>query len=299
LSHVATRAFVGAGTQALIGGFTIEGPAQKTLLLRGVGPGLRAFGVADAMASPRLELFSSAALLNTSDSWTLQPNAAAIATAATQSGAFAFAPGSADAALLVTLPAGSYTAVVRGAPPAAGPAPTGTALLEAYEVGITPGRFVNLATRAYADSGAKPMLGSFYVSAAPGTTKRILVRVLGPSLERAPYNLTGTLYDPFMELRNAAGELVHRNDDWSSGTTTNQFSATDDFGPLVKYYNERQIAATGLAPTNRREPCLMVDLPPGAYTVVVKPFELRDPDPARDEPAVPGLGLIEVYEINR
>ena len=38
-------------------------------------------------------------------------------------------------------------------------------------------------------------------------------------------------------------------------------------------------------------------LPPGSYTVTVKPFELRDADPARDQPARPGVGIVEVYEI--
>ena len=144
----------------------------------------------------------------------------------------------------------------------------------------------------------KPMFGGFYVSAAPGTTQRIVIRVLGPSLERAPFNVTGALNDPFMELRNAAGEVIFKNDDWSSGTTAGAANAVNDFSPLVKYYNERQIAATGLAPGNRREPCVMLELPPGAYTVIVRPFELRDPDPDRDQPAAPGVGIIEVYEIN-
>jgi len=55
---------------------------------------------------------------------------------------------------------------------------------------------------------------------------------------------------------------------------------------------------TGLEPANRREPGVLVDLPPGAYTVVVKPFELRSSDPAEDQPARPGVGIVEVYEID-
>ena len=45
-------------------------------------------------------------------------------------GAFALPPGSADSALVATLPAGAYTAQVTGAGGA-----TGVALLEVYEVG--------------------------------------------------------------------------------------------------------------------------------------------------------------------
>jgi hypothetical protein len=42
-----------------------------------------------------------------------------------------------------------------------------------------------------------------------------------------------------------------------------------------------------------------VDLPPGSYTVTVRPFELRSSNPLQDQPAVPGVGIIEVYEINQ
>ena len=45
-------------------------------------------------------------------------------------GAFAFANGSADSVILITLPPGTYTAVVSGATTA----DTGTGLVEVYEV---------------------------------------------------------------------------------------------------------------------------------------------------------------------
>jgi hypothetical protein len=134
------------------------------------------------------------------------------------------------------------------------------------------------------------MFGGFVVSGAAGSTKRILVRVLGPSL--AKLGVSGPLDDPFMEIRSATGELLIKNDDWSTGAASTA-GERDDFKPNVTFYNEKQIAATGLAPGNRREPCLMLDLPPGSYTVLVKPFELLP-----EQPAAPGVGLVEVYEIN-
>jgi hypothetical protein len=140
------------------------------------------------------------------------------------------------------------------------------------------------------------MIAGFAVSGVVGATKRILIRVLGPSL--AKFEIAGAMDDPFMELHDAAGGLLLTNDDWSTGTGAGTASAVNDFSPLVQFYNEQQIFATGFAPGNRREPCVLVDLPPGNYTVVVKPFELRDPDPLKDESAQPGIGLVEVYEIN-
>jgi hypothetical protein len=93
-------------------------------LIRGVGPGLSAF-IAGAVANPKLELFRGQTMINENDDWT-DP---AIASAAARSGTFALATGSRDAALLVTLPPGTYTAQVSGVG-----ASTGVALIEVYEV---------------------------------------------------------------------------------------------------------------------------------------------------------------------
>ena len=65
--------------------------------------------------------------------------------------------GSADAALVRTLPPGGYTAQVRGAGTT-----TGLALIELYEVGATPGstRLVNLSTRTQVGTGlGAPVVG--------------------------------------------------------------------------------------------------------------------------------------------
>ncbi|MBL9213245.1 MAG: hypothetical protein JNL92_22470 [Opitutaceae bacterium] len=297
LINVATRAFVGTGDDVLIGGFVVQGPGTKTLLVRAAGPALAAFGVSGVLDDPVLRIFAGAAPLAENDQWGVPVGpgdpvpAAALAQAAAQVRAFPLAPGSADAALLTTLPAGAYSAVVEGARGA-----TGSALVEVYEVSRNSGRIINLATRGYAGRAGREMVGGFVVEGEPGTTKRVLLRVLGPSLGRAPFHLTGVLDDPRVELRNAAGELLVVGDDWSSGSEGG-VSRENDFKPLVVQYDERQIFATGLAPGNRREPCLLVDLPPGSYTAIVEPFEFRSADPQLDQPAVPGVGVIEVYEI--
>jgi trimeric autotransporter adhesin len=124
LSSISSRAEVGVGGNILIAGFVVRGTEPKTILIRGVGPGLNAF-VTGAVANPKLELYRSATLINENDDWT-DP---AIATAAARSGTFAIAVGSRDAALLVTLQPGSYTAQVSGVA-----ASTGVALIEVYEV---------------------------------------------------------------------------------------------------------------------------------------------------------------------
>jgi hypothetical protein len=124
LSSISSRAEVGVGGNILIAGFVVRGTEPKTILIRGVGPGLNAF-VAGAVANPKLELFRGQTMINENDDWT-DP---AIAAAAARSGTFALTAGSRDAALLVTLPPGTYTAQVSGVGGS-----TGVALIEVYEV---------------------------------------------------------------------------------------------------------------------------------------------------------------------
>ena len=298
LINVATRAYVGTGDQVLIGGFVVQGPQPKSMLLRAAGPTLAGFGVTNALGDPELRVFGGSQLIAANDNWSSPgsdgraASAGEIAAAVVRTGAFPFVAGSADAAVLVTLPPGAYSAVVEGVR-----GTTGTSLVEAYEVNRDATKIINLATRGYAARAGREMHGGFVVQGSPGSTKRILVRVLGPSLGRAPFNMTGVLDDPEMEIRNAAGAVLVRNDDWSTGAEGGA-SAENDVRPLVVTYGEKKIFATGHAPGNRREPCLLMDLPPGSFTVVVQPYELRDPDPARDQLGIAGVGIIEVYEID-
>lgn len=295
LINVATRAWVGRDDQVLIGGFVIQGPLPKNVLVRAAGPALAGFGVTGVLADPRLSIYRAGSLVAENDQWWMQSReggAVEVATTAARLGAFPFATGSLDSATLLTLPAGAYTAVIEGSGGG-----TGAALAEAYEVNRDSAKIINLATRGYADRSGREMYGGFYVQGAAGSTKRILIRVLGPSLARAPFNLTGVLDDPELELRNAAGLVLVRNDDWSTGAEGGA-SPENDFKPFVVTHGEKAIFATGHAPGNRREPCVMLDLPPGPYTVIVRPFELRDTNPDRDQPAAPGVGIVEVYEIS-
>jgi sugar lactone lactonase YvrE len=130
LLQVSTRAQIGTGSDILVAGFVIEGTAAKTVLVRAVGPTLGSFGVTNALADPRLDLYAagqSVTQIYSNDNW---GGDAQLVTAAAGSGAFALAgAASRDAALLVTLAPGTYTARVSGVGNT-----TGIALLEIYEV---------------------------------------------------------------------------------------------------------------------------------------------------------------------
>lgn len=111
-------------------GFVVGGGANKTVLIRAIGPtlGIPPFNVGGVMADPKVELFNGASVsIGTNDNWggTIDLTAAFVAT-----GAFALPPTSKDAALIATLTPGNYSVEVTPATGTAG----GTALLEVYDV---------------------------------------------------------------------------------------------------------------------------------------------------------------------
>jgi hypothetical protein len=129
LIAVSARMNVTLGEGTLIAGFTIAGNAPKTLLIRGVGPGLTAFGVSGVLADPQIAVFSGSTQIASNDNWeTGTSTAAQISAASAQVGEFPLSPGSKDAALLVTLQPGTYTVVVTGVGNT-----TGVALVEVYD----------------------------------------------------------------------------------------------------------------------------------------------------------------------
>lgn len=131
LINVSARAQVGTGDGVLIAGFVIEGASPRTVLIRAVGPTLAGYGVPGAMADPQLELKRTengvSSVVATNDNWN---GDAQIAAAMATVGAFNFqSTGSKDAAILITLQPGIYSAKASGVGNT-----TGVALVEVYEV---------------------------------------------------------------------------------------------------------------------------------------------------------------------
>jgi hypothetical protein len=288
LINVATRAFVGSGVQQLIGGFIVKGTTGKSVLIRAVGPSLSAFGVAEALPDPVLRVFRSPdpLPLAENDNWGDQARPQD-----TMVQGFPLPNGSRDAALLLTLAPGSYTANIEGRNGA-----TGIALVEAYEVErASEHRLINLSTRAFAD-GTRPMVAGFVIAADPSSTartKRVLVRVLGPTLLR--FGVTGVLEDPIMTLYDATGQALLENDDWDPPTANLGLGVVTVRGEIDQP-SEQTIfevtSALNLPAMTPLEPAIVVDLQPGSYTVIVRPFENEE------QPAVPGVGIVEVYEVS-
>jgi cyclophilin family peptidyl-prolyl cis-trans isomerase len=110
LLNISTRGQVNVDPNALIGGFFIGGTESKNIIVRAIGPSLSALGVPNALDDPTLEFFNGqGTMLDSNNDWETSANKAQIQ-------ASGVAPTNAkESAVLQTLAAGPYTAVVRGA----------------------------------------------------------------------------------------------------------------------------------------------------------------------------------------
>jgi hypothetical protein len=128
------------------------------VLVRAVGPTLGVFGVGDALAATRLQLYDSAGrLLAANEGW---GNVADVALAFARTGAFPLAAGSADSAALVTLAPGTYTMEVVDARGTGG-----GALAEIYDADAGGGsRLVTVSGRGAAGSGGAALISGFVLA---------------------------------------------------------------------------------------------------------------------------------------
>jgi hypothetical protein len=129
LVNLSARGPVGTGDDIMIGGFVIGGDAPMLVLARAAGPALTRFDVSNTLAQPVLKVFRGTTVIATGAAWGLGDAPANVAAATERVSAFSFPTGSADAAMLLFLPPGAYTAQVSGAGGA-----TGIALIEVYQV---------------------------------------------------------------------------------------------------------------------------------------------------------------------
>ena len=122
------RAEAGSGERTLIVGFVIEGDAPLRVLIQALGPTLRNAGLENATTDPTLTLYRGFEQVAFNDNWQQQANPAALDATRAQIGASPVAPGTTDAALLLELAPGVYTALFH-----AKSSPGGIGLLELYD----------------------------------------------------------------------------------------------------------------------------------------------------------------------
>jgi hypothetical protein len=269
LTNLSTRAFLGSRDDTIIAGFVVGGSGGKRLLVRAVGPTLATFGVTGTLANPRLALVdATGATVAQNDDWGSSPDAAALAATFPVAGAFGLTPGSRDAALIVTLPPGPYSAVVRTAD-ATG---SGVALVELYDLDPAgSARLVNLSTRAFSGPGEQGAIVGFGLGGR--ALQPVLIRAAGPAL--TAFGVGGALADPQLRVVDAAGTVLAQNDHWGSSVFTPEIAAASS-----------GVAAFAFAPASR-DAATLPWLRPGTYTALATG--------AGSGAAASGQVLVEVY----
>jgi hypothetical protein len=252
LFNISTRLRIASGGVG-IGGFIITGSAPKKVIVRAIGPSLQAQGLENVMADPVLTIHGEQEEpVASNDNW--QDGA----DSASQLSAIGMAPASElEAALVVTLPPGKYTAVVESKN-----ATGGTALVELYD-GDLPGNseLGNISTLGFSGAGNDALIAGFVVGSG---SAKVVVRALGPSLTQ--FGVANALENPTLDLHDANGSIAG-NDDWENG------AGGDAIAVLFQ-------------PTDPREAAVQINLAPGNYTAVVQ---------GKDGSS--GVALVEAYNL--
>ena len=273
LENTSARTFVQTGDNVMIGGFMIEGTEPKRVIIRAIGPELTQYGVPDALANPTLELHDgTGALIASNNNWVTTIIGGIITSNQVHEiQASGYAPGNAfESAIIADLPAGSYTAVVRGVNNL-----TGVALVEVYNlIPETSSVLSNISTRGYVQTGDNAMIGGFIVQGSE--PKKVIVRVIGPELTQ--YGVPDALANPTLELHDRTGALIASNNNW----------VTTIIGGIITRNQVHEIQASGYAPGNSFESAIIADLPAGNYTAIV-----------RGENNLTGVALVEVYNLDQ
>jgi hypothetical protein len=253
--NLSTRGTVSRGDDVLINGFIIAGNGPKTVILRALGPSLAGVGVSGALPDPGLSLYnSSGSLIATNDNWQTDLGSAYMA----QNG---FAPTNpAESATLQTLMPGAYTAVVRGRNGS-----EGVSLAEIYDLSPVSGsKLKNMSTRGSVGTGDNVLISGFIVGDVGSAT--VVVRVLGPSL--GAFGVSRPLSDPVLTIYDSKGSAIVTNDNWHDNV------------------NWVDVQKNGLAPPNALESAIVLHLPAGTYTAVI-----------RGANGATGNALVEVYHL--
>ena len=252
LANISTRTRVETGDNVLIGGFIITGDVPKRVLIRAIGPSLQAFGISGTLQDPTLDFVQSGTTIASNDNWKDSPERAEIeASTIPPSDDF-------EAAIVQTLNPGPYTAVMRGKNDT-----SGVGVVEVYDLDTAANsKLANISTRGIVQSGDNVMIAGMILDGETGSSRRVIIRAIGPSL---PVN--DKLADPTLQLIDGNGTVLSANDNWR----------TDQ--PAT-------IQATGVAPTHDSEAALVHTVPPGPYTAIV-----------RGAGGSTGVAVVEVYAL--
>jgi uncharacterized delta-60 repeat protein len=138
-----------------------------------------------------------------------------------------------------------------------------------------PGVVGNVSTRLPVGSGDNALIEGFIVQGTQGSSKKIMVRALGPSL--TGFGVVDALANPTLEIHDSSGDTVATNNDWKN----------TQVGGLITGDQSAEISSSGLAPGNDAEAAIIANLAPGSYTAVVRG--------AGDST---GTGVVDAYDLS-
>lgn len=124
LANISTRGFVETGSNVLIGGFILGGQGDSaSVVVRAIGPALTQFGIDGALPDPTLEVRNiQGTLVRSNDNWMDDPNAGDLPVNLQPTEDL-------ESAVIISLEAGAYTAIVAGKDGV-----TGIGLVEVYNI---------------------------------------------------------------------------------------------------------------------------------------------------------------------
>lgn len=174
---------------------------------------------------------------------------------------------------------GTYTVAITS------PAAVATSDRATLTLDTTATKLANISTRGVTTSGANALIGGFVVTAPQANqTRQMLIRVVGPRLGQAPFNLSGFLADPRIEVyaRTQSAPIL-TNDNWGT-----QAGGAAQVTAIQQATNRAGAFALG---ANSNDAVVLATLAPGLYTVMALP-------PA-NTPNASGVVLIEVYDVTQ
>lgn len=264
LLNLSSRGFVGSDSEVFVAGFVISEGASKQVLIRAIGPTLANYGISGVLVDPELKLYDSDNnLIATNDNWTSSAGEV-FGTV----GAFELGAGSQDAAMVVTLEPGIYSAHASGL----GADANGEGMIEIYDLSGS-SQLINLSTRGRIESNRSLVISGFVVGEG-AENRRLLVRAVGPTLSN--FGVENSLSDPAIAVVRAGDAVqIASNDDWESFGNAESLAAI--FQTVGAFALER----------GSKDAVALIELAPGAYTMQVSGVG----DSA-------GISLVEVYDLS-
>jgi hypothetical protein len=115
-----------------------------------------------------------------------------------------------------------------------------------------------VSTRLPVGTGDNALIEGFIVQGPNGSTKKILIRAIGPSL--IPFGIADAVANPTLEIFDASNTKIASNDNWK----------TTRVGGIITADQSAEINNSGLAPSNDAESAIIANLATGAFTAVVR-----------------------------